>query len=139
MPRKIFVNLPVADLDRSRAFFKALGFAFDDRFCDSTAACLALADDINVMLLGREKFASFTPLPVADATQATEVLLAISADSRTEVNTLISRVEAAGGTAIRDEDHGWMVGRAFRDLDGHIWEVVWMDPAAMPAQGEAAA
>lgn len=139
MPRKIFVNLPVADLDRSRAFFEALGFGFDDRFCDGTAACLALADDINVMLLGHDKFASFTPSPVADANHVTEVLLAISADSRAEVDTLISRAEAAGGAAIRDEDHGWMVGRAFRDLDGHIWEVIWMDPSALPGQGEVAA
>lgn len=137
MPRRIFVNLPVADLGRARAFFSSLGFGFDDRFCDETAACMAVADDINVMLLTHAKFAQFTPQPVADAHAATEVLIAIGVDSRAEVDRIVQRAVAAGGATFRDPaDHGFMYEHAFRDPDGHIWELMWMDTAAMPGRAD---
>ncbi|MGL6161196.1 VOC family protein [Microbulbifer sp.] len=133
MSKKIFVNLPVADLGKSIEFFSRLGFDFDARFTDETATCMVISDSIFVMLLTREKFSSFTPdMEICDTSRSTEVLICLSADSREEVDALISKATAAGGSSFREpEDHGFMYGRAFRDLDGHIWEVVWMDPAAL--------
>lgn len=127
---KIFVNLPVRDLDRSIAFFKALGFAFNPQFTDHTAACMVIGEDSYAMLLTHEKFAVFTPKAIADATKATEVLTALSVESRAEVDRMVDAALAAGGTEARAPmDHGFMVDRAFNDLDGHIWEIFWMDPA----------
>ena len=132
MARKIFVNLPVRDLAASMAFFKVLGFANNAQFTDDTAACMVVSDDIYVMLLTHAKFKEFTPLPVADATRATEVLVCLSCDSRAAVDEVVGKGLAAGGKAFKDpQDYGFMYARSFQDLDGHIWEWIWMDPAAV--------
>lgn len=134
MSRMIFVNLPVRDLPRAQAFFAALGFTFDPRFTDDTAACMVIDERIHAMLLTHEKFRGFAPHPVADARQATEVLVGLSCESRRAVDETVRKAVAAGATGFRDpEDHGFMYGHAFQDLDGHVWELVWMDPAAIPA------
>ena len=128
MPQMIFVNLPVADLPRSMAFYRALGFDFNPQFTDDTAACMVISDTIFAMLLTRKRFADFTVLPVADETKATAHLLALSRDAALK----------AGGTEARaPQDHGFMYSRAFADPDGHIWEPMWMDmEAAMQAMGK---
>ena len=132
MNRMVFVNLPVADVERSRAYFAGLGLAFDERFSDGKALCMVLGDHAFAMLLQRDFFAGFTPRPVADATVATEVLVGLSADDREDVDRLLAAALAAGGQEVREPvDHGSMYGRAFSDLDGHVWEVLWMDPAAL--------
>lgn len=130
----VFINLAVADLPRSRAFFGALGFAFDDRFADDTACAMTISDKAAVMLLTRERFSSFTNREVADAAKTSEALIAIQLDSRETVDQMIEAVLAAGGTEpMPTQDHGFMYGRSFADLDGHIWEPFWMDAAAIPA------
>lgn len=139
MPRMIFVNLPVSDLERSKAFFTALGFTFDARFSDESAAALVIEEgSIHSMLLTRERFASFLPdgVEVADPTQATGALLALSAESRADVDALVDKALAAGGSPWKDaQDYGAMYGRSFRDPDGHVWEVMWMDVEAFLGQG----
>ena len=132
MTRMIFVNLPVADLPRSRGFLEALGAVNEPKFTDDTGACMTLSDSIHVMLLTRDKFAQFTPRPIADAEAASEVLLCLSADSRESVDTTVERAVAAGGTAdpAPKQDYGVMYGRSVSDPDGHIWEIMWMDDAA---------
>jgi predicted lactoylglutathione lyase len=131
-PRKIFVNLPVRDLDRSKAFFGALGFAFDPRFTDDNAACMVVSDEGYVMLLRREFFATFTARPVGDAAQSTSGLVALTCRDRAEVDDLVRQALAAGGSRAKDPmDHGFMYGCSFFDPDGHHWEVFWMDPAAV--------
>jgi predicted lactoylglutathione lyase len=130
MSTKIFVNLAVKDLDRSMAFFKQLGFTFNPQFTDQTAACMVVTDDIYAMLLTHPKFKEFTQKDIADAHKTTEVLTALSFDSKTKVNEIIDKAVAAGGTEAREPfDYGFMYGRSFNDLDGHIWEVFWMDPS----------
>ena len=132
MNRKIFVNLPVKQLDKSMAFFKALGFTNNPQFTDETAACIVISDDIYAMLLTETKFKTFTPKAVADAKKSTEVMTALSADSKEEVNRLADAALKAGATEARPPmDYGFMYGRSFNDLDGHIWEIIWMDPAAV--------
>jgi uncharacterized protein len=128
MPRMIFVNLPVKNLDRSMEFFKKLGFTFNPQFTDETAACMVISDTIFAMLLTEAKFKEFTKKAVADATRTTEVMTALSADSKDEVNKLVDAAIKAGGTEDREMmDFGFMFNRSFNDLDGHIWEIVWMD------------
>jgi predicted lactoylglutathione lyase len=135
MIRQIFVNLPVRDLQRTRAFWEALGFGFDARFTNEQGACLEIAENIHAMLLVEPFFQGFTRLPVADARQTTEVLTALSCDSRAEVEALVARAVAAGATTPNPPmDHGFMFQHGFADLDGHQWEVFWMDEAAAPAQ-----
>ena len=135
MNPKVYINLPVADLDRSRAFFGALGFSFDDRFGDEAALGMTINESCFAMLLTHEKFAQFTPRPIADAGETTEVLTALQVESRDEVDRLLGIALAEGGSSPRDpQDHGFMYGRALADPDGHIWEVFWMDPAQMPAK-----
>jgi uncharacterized protein len=130
METKIFVNLPVKDLEESKKFFTKLGFSFNQQFTDETAACMVIADDIYSMLLTHEKFKEFTKKGIADASKSTEVLVTLTAESREKVNELVDKAIAAGGTEARDpHDYGTMFGRSFNDLDGHIWEVFWMDPA----------
>ena len=132
MARKIFVNLPVKDLDRSVAFFTRLGFTFDRNFTDETATCMVVSDDIFVMLLTEAKFKTFTPKEICDATRSTEVLVCLSCESRAEVDETVRKAVAAGGTIYNEpQDHGFMYGHGFQDLDGHIWEMMWMDPAAL--------
>lgn len=136
MSTKIFVNLPVKDLAKSRDFFSRLGYSFNPQFSDENAACLVISDDIFAMLLTEPFFQSFTKKKIADAGTGTEVMIALSADSRADVDELADKALAAGGRSAGDpQDHGFMYGRSFYDLDEHHWEVVWMDPAAMEQQG----
>lgn len=129
-----FVNLPVADLKRSIAFFGTLGFSFDPRFTDDSAACLVLGPSHYAMLIGHGRFRDFTPYEMVDAHRSTEVLVALQLGSRGQVDSVTDRALAAGGRDFRPtEDHGWMYGRAFQDLDGHIWEPFFMDLEAMMA------
>jgi predicted lactoylglutathione lyase len=135
MSRKLFVNLAVTDLDASVAFFGKLGFTFDARFTDDKATCMVVNEDTAVMLLVRDRFADFTTKQITDSTSHTEVILALSAASRQEVDELVGTALAAGGRPAGDtQDHGFMYGRSFQDLDGHLWEVMWMDPNGMPQQ-----
>lgn len=135
MIRSLFVNLPVRDLPRTQAFWTALGFGFNARFTNEQAACLVINEQIQVMLLTEPFFQGFTKLPVADATKATEVLLALSSDSRAEVEALVAKAVAAGATTPNAPvDHGFMFQHGFTDLDGHQWEVFWMDESAAPQQ-----
>ena len=141
MSRMIFVNLPVADLQRSRGFLEALGAVNEPKFTDETAACMTLAETIHVMLLTHDKFRQFTPRPIADANSGSEVLLCLSADSRESVDTTVERAVTAGGTAdpAPKQDYGVMYGRSVADPDGHIWEIMWMDPAAAEGGADAVA
>lgn len=130
---RIFVNLPVRDLKRSIDFFTRLGFAFDPRFTDETAACMIVGDDIHVMLLTEAKFKEFTPKPISDATRSTEVLVALSRESRAAVDDLVRKAVAAGGSTCADaRDYGFMYQHGFQDPDGHIWELLYMDAKAAP-------
>lgn len=129
MISNIFINLPVKDLDKSMAFFKAIGFSFNPQFTDKTAACLVMNDDIYAMLLTHDKVKQFTNKPIADAHKTLEVLTALAVESKTKVNELADRAIKAGGTeAYSPKDYGFMFARSFEDPDGHIWEVFWMDP-----------
>lgn len=131
MASQIFVNLPVADLQRSVGFFTALGFSFNPQWTDDSATCMIIDDNIFVMLLTRERFQSFTPKPVADATKSTEVLVCLSRASRAAVDETVARAVANGGSTWKPpEDHGFMYGHAFQDPDGHIWELIHMTQAA---------
>jgi predicted lactoylglutathione lyase len=135
----LFVNMPVADVERSKAFFAELGFSFDPRFTDDTAACMPVGEQAFVMLLQREKFEEFAKLPIADPTTHTLALYSFSASSREEVDEVGAAALAAGGTeADGAEDHGFMYSRSFYDLDGHGWQVMWLDPA-VAEQGAAGA
>ncbi|HYO39945.1 MAG TPA: VOC family protein [Nocardioidaceae bacterium] len=128
MSRMMFVNLPVQDLTKSAAFFASLGFEFNDQFSDDNAACMVLNDQACVMLLVTSFFADFTTKEVADAASGTEAIIAVSAGSRDEVDTLVDKALALGGAAAKEpNDQGLMYGRSFYDLDGHAWEVIWMD------------
>ena len=142
MPKMIFVNLPVADLPAAKAFYEAIGAVNNPTFTDETAACMVFSDVIHVMLLTHAKFAQFTPKKIADARETSEVLICISADSREAVDDITDRALAAGGREPREkQDYGFMYGRSFEDLDGHIWEPMWMDMDAFlaaQAQGETA-
>ena len=129
MSRMIFVNLPVADLPKSMAFYEAIGFTNNPQFTDETAACMVISDDIYSMLLTEAKFKEFSKKPIADAHKTTEVLIALSMDSKDEVNRVVDAAIKAGGREARDpQDYGFMFLRSFSDLDGHVWEILWMDP-----------
>lgn len=131
MPRMIFVNLPVHDLDRSMRFFAALGFQHNPQFTDATAACIVISDTIYLMLLTRDRFRDFAPLPVAETTETTAVLVALSCDSRADVDTMAAAAIAAGGHEPKTAtDMGFMYTRTFLDPDGNVFEPFWMDPAA---------
>jgi predicted lactoylglutathione lyase len=141
MSKLIFINLPVRDLPRSIAFYEALGAQKNEQFTDHTAACMVFSETIHVMLLTHDKFSQFTPKKIADAKSTTEVLICMSADSRDAVDDMTARAGAAGGTIDPGpkQDYGFMYGRSFEDLDGHIWEVIWMDvEAAKETMGEMA-
>ena len=132
MGTKIFVNLPVKHLGKSVEFFTKLGFEFDPQFTDETATCMIVTEDIFVMLLTEEKFKLFTPKKICDATLSTEVLICLSRESREKVDEMVRNAVAAGGTTYNEpQDHGFMYGHGFQDLDGHIWELIHMDPSAM--------
>jgi predicted lactoylglutathione lyase len=129
--RKIFVNLAVRDLQRSREFFSALGFRFDPKFTDQNATCMIVSDEAFVMLLAEPFFRTFTMRELCDTSRQTESLLALSCSSKAEVDELVKKAIAAGGRHAMDpQDHGFMYGWSFYDVDGHHWEVFWMDPKA---------
>jgi predicted lactoylglutathione lyase len=131
-PRLIFINLPVRDLAASMAFFRALAFDFDPKFTDESCACMVVSDQAYVMLLAESRFADFTTKPIADARTSTEAILAVSAPSRDCVDTFADAALQAGAShAGEPMDHGFMYGRSFHDLDGHLWEVMWMSPDAV--------
>ncbi|MEV1086623.1 VOC family protein [Streptomyces microflavus] len=136
MAQMIFVNLPVRDLATSKGFFEKLGYGINPQFSDDKTACVVLSDTIFVMLLTEPRFKDFTKKDIADASRTTEVILALSADSREKVDELADAALAAGGfPAGETQDLGFMYGRSFQDPDHHIWEVMWMDPAAVEGQG----
>ena len=133
-PRKLFLNLPVRNLERSLAFFKKLGFSFNPQFTDENAACMVLSDDAYVMLLTEARFKDFTRKQICDTSQAVEGLWALSCDNRAEVDDLVKTALASGGSAAMDAtDHGFMYVWSFLDPDGHHWEVFWMDSASAKA------
>lgn len=140
MSRVLFLHLPVADLAASREFFAGLGFEFDRRLADEHAACMLVSEQAYVMLLARERFAEFVTKPVARASEATALTVAVSAASRAAVDAFAEAALAAGATVAKEpQDHGFMYGRSFHDLDGHLWEVIWMDPFAGPVSDGAIA
>ena len=133
MPTKIFVNLPVNDLQKSIEFFTNLGFTFNPQFTDETATCMIIGENIFAMLITRARFQEFTKKEICDATRCTEVLLALDADSREKVDEMVQKAVAAGGTTYADpKDYGWMYYHSFADLDGHQWELMYMDESAVP-------
>ena len=137
MATKIFVNLPVKDLGRSKEFFTSIGFSINEQFTNATAACVVITEDIYAMILTHEKFKDFTPKQIADATQTTEVIIALSFVSKEKVNELVDSALKAGATIAKEtQDHNFMYSRSFSDLDGHIWELFWMDPASVHTAGE---
>jgi uncharacterized protein len=129
---KIFVNLPVKDLNKSVEFFTRLGYTFNAQFTDETATCMIVAEDIFVMLLTEAKFKMFTPKEICDATKSTEVLVALSCENREQVDEMVRTAVAGGGSTYNEpQDHGFMYAHGFQDLDGHIWELMYMDPSAV--------
>ena len=135
MGRQIYVNLPIRNMERTQAFFRSLGFSFNPQFTNEQGACMVVADDIYVMLLTEPFFQTFTKKPVADASRSTEVLICLSCESRAAVDDLVRKAVAAGGrTPVPPQDHGFMYGHGFEDLDGHQWELMYMDPNAVPPQ-----
>ena len=136
MATQIFVNLPVKDLKRSMAFYEAVGFKNNPTFTDSNAACMVIDENIFTMLLVEPYFKGFTPKPISDATKSTEVLVALSRESRDAVADVVAKAVAAGGSTYADpKDHGFMYQHGFQDPDGHIWEVFYMDMSKFPKQG----
>ena len=132
MATKIFVNLPVKDLKKSMKFFTSLGYTFNPQFTDETAACMVISDDIYAMLLTHAKFKEFTPKAICDATKSTEVMIALSCESRQHVDDLVRKALAAGGSAYAErKDYGFMYQHGYQDPDGHIWELIYMEPGAV--------
>ena len=135
LPRKMFVNLPVRDLNRSIAFFRKLGFRFDPQFTDEQSTCMIIGDDASVMLLEEARFKDFARKPVTDATRGTEGIFALSAVSRDEVDELVDTALESGGTlAAEKQEEPLMYSRSFYDLDGHHWEAVYMEPQGLDAK-----
>jgi uncharacterized protein len=134
MSMQIFVNLPVKDLPQTKAFFSSLGFGFNQQFTDETAACMVVSNDIHVMLLTHAKFKEFTPKAICDATKSTEVLLCLSCKDRGHVDELVRKAVTAGGSTYNEpKDYGFMYGHGFQDLDGHIWELIYMEAGGTAA------
>jgi uncharacterized protein len=132
MITNIFVNLPVKDLNKTVEFFTKLGFTFNPQFTDENATCMIVGKDIFVMLLVEKFFKTFTKKEISDTTKNTEAIVALSAQSREEVDQMMEKVLGAGGREARDpQDHGWMYGRSFEDINGHLWEIFYMDEGAM--------
>lgn len=131
MATNIYVNLPVRDLPKSIAFFTHLGYRFNPQYTDETATCMIVDEHIFVMLLTEEKFKSFTPKPICDARASTEVLICLQVDSRSQVDALVDRAVSAGASTYKEpQDQGFMYGHGYQDLDGHIWEIIYMDTSA---------
>jgi uncharacterized protein len=132
MATKNFINLPVKDLKASIEFFTKLGYTFNPQFTDETATCMIISEDIYAMLLTHEKFKMFTPKEICDATKSSEVLICLSCESREQVDEMVRKAVAAGGSTYnKPQDHGFMYGHGYQDLDGHIWELMWMAPQAI--------
>lgn len=129
----IFVNLPVADLNRSVEFFTSVGYSFNPQFTDETATCMIISEEIYAMLLVHDKFKGFSKKEIPDPATTCGVIICLSAESREAVDELVDKAIVAGGTALDTQDLGFMYYRAYGDLDGHMWEIMWMDPSA--AQG----
>ncbi|NGO11192.1 VOC family protein [Streptomyces sp. HC44] len=128
----IFVNLAVNNLDASKKFFTELGYEINKQFSDEHCASVVISDTIVAMIMDKQRYSDFTKKEIADSTKTSEVLLCLSAESREKVDELVDKAVAAGGTENREpQDHGFMYGRAFDDPDGHTWEIMWMDPAAV--------
>jgi len=130
--KQIFVNLPVKDLGKTIEFFKKLGFEFNPQFTDENATCMVVNDNIFVMLLVEKFFKTFTQKEICDTTKNTEVIIALSTESREKVDQMLENVIKAGGKESRKpQDHGWMYGRSFEDLNGHLWEIIYMNEKAL--------
>lgn len=135
MSKQIFVNLPVKNLNKSKEFFTKLGFTFNEQFTDDKAACLIIGENIFSMLLQEKFFKTFTNKEIADANKTTEVLIAIDAESKERVDELVKKaIEAGGSIYAKSQDHGWMYQHSFADLDGHQWEILFMDESKMPKE-----
>jgi predicted lactoylglutathione lyase len=131
-PRKLFVNIPVSDVQRAIIFFEELGFTFNTQFTDATATSMLVGEDAYFMLLARDRFAGFSKHPVGDPQNETNAIYALGVESRAAVDEMVKKAIAAGGSYAADaQDHGFMYGWSFYDLDGHHWEVFWMDPSAV--------
>jgi uncharacterized protein len=129
---KIFVNLPVKDLNKTIEFFTKLGFKFNPQFTDENATCMIVGDDIFVMLLIEKFFKTFTKKEISDTSKNTEVIVALSVEGRENVDQMMNRAIEYGGKESREpQDHGWMYGRCFEDIDGHLWEIIYMDKSAL--------
>jgi uncharacterized protein len=132
MAKKIFVNLPVKDLNKTVEFFTKLGFEFNPQFTDENATCMIVNKDIFIMLLVEKFFKTFTKKEICDTTKDTEMIIALSTESREKVDRMINDVIEAGGKESRKpQDHGWMYGRSFQDINGHLWEIIYMDEKAL--------
>ena len=132
MTTKIFVNLPAKDLNKTIEFFTELGFKFNPQFTDENATCMIVGEDIFVMLLVEKFFKTFTKKEICDTSKNTEVIVALSVEGREKVDQMINRAIEAGGRESREpQDHGWMYGRSFEDINGHIWEIIYMDESAL--------
>ena len=132
MTTKIFVNLPVEDLNKTIEFFTKLDFKFNSQFTDENATCMIVGEDIFIMLLVEKFFKTFTKKEICDTKKNTEVIVALSAESREKVDQMINKALDAGGRESREpQDHGWMYGRSFEDIDGHLWEIIYMDETAL--------
>lgn len=135
MATKVFINLPVKDIEKSRTFFEGLGYRFNPQFSDENAACMIISDSIHAQLLQEKYFATFTKKPISDAQKSTEVLIALDAGSREEVEQMVARAKQLGGTIYAEPaDHGWMYQHSFADLDGHQWEIAYADMTQFPNQ-----
>jgi predicted lactoylglutathione lyase len=134
MATQMYLNLPVKDLGKTVAFFTALGFSFNPAFTDENATCMIINDDAYVMLLVENFFKTFTSKAVADASSTTEAIMAFSVDTREAVDEMVRKALASGGTPSQEaQDYGFMYSHSFQDPDGHLWEVMWMDPTGPPA------
>jgi predicted lactoylglutathione lyase len=135
MATKIFINLPVKDLSKSISFFSSLGFNFNPQFSDEKAGCMVISENIFVMLLIEDYFQTFTKKPVSDAKTTTEVLITLDSHSKEELKQLVEKAVASGGTVYNEpQDHGWMYQHGFADLDGHQWELAYMDMSQLPTE-----
>ncbi|MBA2267709.1 MAG: VOC family protein [Thermoproteota archaeon] len=132
MTTKIFVNLPVKDLDRAVEFFTKLGFKFNPQFTDKNATCMIISEDIFVMLLVEEFFKTFTKKEICNTSKNIEAIIALSAESKEKVDEMINKaIEAGGAEPRKPQDHGWMYDRAFEDIDGHLWEIIYMNESEL--------
>ena len=130
--KNIFINLPVKDVNKSTHFFKELGFEFNPQFSDETTSCMIISDNIYVMIMVEERFKGFTRKEIVDTTTSAEAIFCLSAESRDQVDEVVNKALSSGGKSYSDpQDHGFMYGWGFQDLDGHIWEVAYMDESAM--------